>query len=56
MILSDICLALETKRSMVKLLETLEDQFLPHNICKKEIYSVSTSGENCEKWFKHIKI
>jgi len=33
-------LALETKRSMVKLLETLQDQFLLHNIhvCLKEIY------------------
>ena len=31
-------MALETKRSMVKLLETLQDQFLLHNICLKEIY------------------
>ena len=38
MILSNICLALETKWSMVKLLETLQDQFLLHNICLKEIY------------------
>jgi len=38
MILSNICLALDTKRSMVKLLETLQDQFLRHNICLKEIY------------------
>jgi len=38
LILSNICLALETKRSMVKLLETLQDQFLIHNICLKEIY------------------
>ena len=29
---------LETKRSMVKLLETQQDQFLLHNICLKEIY------------------
>jgi len=37
MILSNICLALETKRSMVKFLETLQDKFLLHNICLKEI-------------------
>jgi len=29
---------LETKRSMVKLLETLQGQFLLHNICLNEIY------------------
>jgi len=38
MILSNICLALETERSIVKILETLQDQFLLHNICLKEIY------------------
>ena len=38
MILSNICLALETKRSLVKLLETLQGQFLLHNVCLKEIY------------------
>lgn len=32
MILSNICLALETKLSMVKLLETLQGQLLLHNI------------------------
>jgi len=29
---------LETKRSMVKLLEILQGQFLLHNLCLKEIY------------------
>jgi len=54
MILSNICLALETKRSVVKLLETLQDQFLLHNICLKEIYL--QVGQTVKKWFKHIKI
>jgi len=54
MILSNICLALKTKWSIVKILETLQDQFLLHNMYmfKRDI---STSGANCEKWFKYIK-
>jgi len=55
MILSNICLPLKTKRSIVKILETLQDQFLLHNMYMFKT-DISISGANCEKWFKHIKI
>jgi len=50
MILSDICLALETKRSMVKLLETLEDQFFYITYVKKRYTQYLLVGQivkNC---------
>ena len=55
MILSNICLALETKWSLLKIIETLQGQFLLHIIIMLK-RDISTCGAKCEKWFKHNKI